>query len=161
MPIVVKITIKPEKFNQLQDNLLMFFVGNTRKTGNILSKQNSNMKSGKQYREYMKKIVSLAQDLKSELNQSNIECLGSILHSNWMYKKEMASGITNELINSYYEKAIQNGAVGGKLLGAGGGGFLLFCVEQKNQGQLRNALSDLVEVDFKFDQLGSSIIYNN
>ena len=76
-----------------------------------------------------------------------------------MLKKKLASGISSTEIDHYYEKAIQAGAVGGKLLGAGGGGFLLFYCEKENQNAVRKALADLKETPFNFEPQGSKIIY--
>ena len=78
-----------------------------------------------------------------------------------MYKKELANGISNPDIDYYYELAMQNGALGGKLLGAGGGGFLLFYVEEQHRTRVRKALSGLKEISFSFDSKGTQAIYYN
>ncbi|MEJ2745304.1 MAG: GHMP kinase, partial [bacterium] len=78
---------------------------------------------------------------------------------NWMLKRELVGGISNTGIDTYYEKACDAGALGGKLLGAGGGGFLLFYVEKQNQSRVRKALGDLMEVEVNFEPQGSKIIY--
>ncbi|CDB40056.1 similar to mevalonate or galacto kinase [Azospirillum sp. CAG:260] len=106
-------------------------------------------------------MVRLAYTLKEELLHNNIDAMGDILHQGWMYKKELAGGISNELINRYYDLAMQNGASGGKLLGAGGGGFLLFYVKEENHERVRHALRDLKELKFKFDNKGTTIIHYN
>ncbi len=85
--------------------------------------------------------------------------MGDILHRGWMYKKELASQISNEKIDYYYNLALKNGATGGKLLGAGGSGFLLFYVPKDKQSNLRESLSDLKELKFSFDNEGTKIIY--
>ena len=76
-------------------------------------------------------------------------------------KRSLASGITNDFINRNYETAMKNGAMGGKLLGAGGGGFLLFYVKEENHQRLRNALTELKEMPFKFDNKGTALIHYN
>ena len=106
-------------------------------------------------------MVQLAKDLKHELLHNNIDAMGEILHQGWMYKKELAGNISNEFINHYYDLAMKSGASGGKLLGAGGGGFLLFYVKEENHQRLRYALKDLKELPFKFDNKGSTIIHYN
>ena len=106
-------------------------------------------------------MVQLAKDLRQELLHNNIDAMGEILHQGWMYKKELAGSISNEFINQYYDLAMKNGASGGKLLGAGGGGFLLFYVKEENHQRLRYALRDLKELPFKFDNKGSTIIHYN
>jgi D-glycero-alpha-D-manno-heptose-7-phosphate kinase len=104
-------------------------------------------------------MVELSNILRIELTQGNIDSLGEILHDGWMYKRDLASGITNSRIDYYYDLARKNGALGGKLLGAGGGGFLLFYAKEDSQGKIRNALKDLNELDFEFDTIGTTVIY--
>ena len=82
-----------------------------------------------------------------------------MLHANWELKKKLSSNVSNELINKYYEKARVAGAIGGKVLGSGGGGFLLFYCEEEKQDNVRKALCDLKEAPFRFEQQGSRIIY--
>ena len=82
-----------------------------------------------------------------------------MLHQNWLMKKELASKISDEQINDLYERALAHGAVGGKLLGAGGGGFLLFYCERQNQERLRQAMLPLQEMQFRFDYEGSKVVY--
>ena len=106
-------------------------------------------------------MVQLSRDLKEELLKGNTSAMGEVLHTGWMYKKELASGISNSQIDYYYDLARQNGALGGKLLGAGGGGFLLFYVEEQYHNKVRRALADLKEIDFKFDNKGTNIIHYN
>ena len=84
--------------------------------------------------------------------------MGELLHENWMLKKSLASGISNLLIDDAYSRAMAAGATGGKLLGAGGAGFMLFYVPEDKQESVRAALSDLREIDFEMDNSGSSIV---
>jgi D-glycero-alpha-D-manno-heptose-7-phosphate kinase len=158
---VEKIFLQKQKRKELQDNLLMFYTGTTRSAGSILKEQKINTSSDKKKIESLHKMVQLAHNLRDELQKGNIDAMGEILDTGWGYKKELASGIANEQIDRYYNLAISNGASGGKLLGAGGGGFLLFYVKQENQDKLRNALSDLNEFKFKFDNVGTDIVYYN
>ena len=104
-------------------------------------------------------MVKLAKELKAELLKGNVDAMGDILHSGWLYKKELANGISNPDIDYYYDLAMKNGAKGGKLLGAGGGGFLLFYVEEQFRNKVRTALKDLKEIDFNFDSKGTNLIY--
>lgn len=158
---VEKILLKKEKNLQLQKNLLMFFTGDTRSASSILEEQKTNTISNKDKISNIHKMVQLARDLKVELSNENIDSMGEILHTGWMYKKELASAIANNKIDYFYDLALNNGAQGGKLLGAGGGGFLLFYVKQENQEKLRNAMKDLEELEFEFDCDGTSVIYNS
>ena len=86
--------------------------------------------------------------------------LGALLHEGWRLKRSIAASITNDEIDALYNKARAAGALGGKLLGAGGGGFLLFYVEQENQAAVRKALSNLVEVPFNFTDKGTGLVTN-
>ncbi len=156
---VEKIILKKERYRELEENLLMFYLGDTRSASTILKEQSSNIIGDTAKIENTKKMVALASDLKRELQNNNIDCFGEILHSGWLYKKELASGISNERIDHFYDIGLKNGASGGKLLGAGGGGFLLFYVKKENQEKLRNAMSELEEFSFRFDEAGTSIIY--
>jgi len=84
---------------------------------------------------------------------------GEILHEAWQHKRGLVTGITNKKINEYYDDALAAGAIGGKLLGAGGGGFLLFYVEPQNHDRVREALRELSELPFLFEPQGSKVIY--
>lgn len=154
---VEPIICKPEIKSRLERSLLMFYIGNERKAGQILSEQKENMKKNEKI-ELVKRMVMLAKDMKDSLNGGNIKNFGEILHEGWLIKKELASNISNPMLDEYYEKALKAGAVGGKLLGAGGGGFFLFYCEPKYQNKVKEAL-DLREMKFKFDNEGSKIIY--
>lgn len=158
---IEKILLSSQKEKNLQDNLLMFYLGSTRAASTILAEQKNNTITNKQKIENLHKMVKLSEDLRLELLHDNIDSMGDILHTGWMYKKELASQISNQRIDFYYDLAMKNGATGGKLLGAGGSGFLLFYVPTQEQEKLRKALSDLEELKFKFDNEGSKIIYYN
>lgn len=153
-----KIALGKDKFNKLQNNLLMFYTGSDRSASAILKEQKENI-ADKEKAENLKKMVKLAYELKDELLRGNIDCFGEILHKGWLYKKELSSQISNEKIDYYYNLATQNGASGGKLLGAGQNGFLLFYAEENNHQQLREALKDLNELDFEFENIGTAVIY--
>jgi D-glycero-alpha-D-manno-heptose-7-phosphate kinase len=155
---IEKIPLQLQKVEELQSNLLMFYLGKTRAASSILQEQKVNIEDNKKL-DNLHKMVQLAYDLKVELCKQNIHSIGEILHTGWMYKKELANGIADNFINDNYEKAIQAGALGGKLLGAGGGGFLLFYVEKEKQVEVKKALQHLVETPFSFDTTGTSIIF--
>ncbi|PTS93924.1 GHMP kinase [Pedobacter sp. HMWF019] len=157
--VVERIKMIPEKYELMEKNLLMFYLGNTRKAASILTEQKYNTASDGAKLKNLHKMVALAHDLKMELLSNNIDAMGDILHAGWIYKKELASNISNKSIDDLYQKAIFAGAKGGKLLGAGGGGFLLFYVEQDKQTAVRMALNELFELEFKFDNTGTSIIF--
>jgi D-glycero-alpha-D-manno-heptose-7-phosphate kinase len=124
-----------------------------------LAKQKYNLQDNINKIKVMLKMVELSVSLKESLNKGNISDMGEILHAGWMYKKEMAKGITNDEIDYYYILAIKNGASGGKLLGAGGGGFLLFFVPDQNcKEKLINALHMLQKTDFTFENKGAVLL---
>ena len=101
----------------------------------------------------------MAKDLKQHLEEGDIDYLGKVLKESWEIKKSLSSGIANPLINQIYDKAIKAGADGGKLLGAGGGGFMLFYVRPEFQDNVRKALKNYLEVEFKIDYEGATIIH--
>ena len=101
----------------------------------------------------------MTRDLREQFELNNIDALGETLNRSWGIKKSLARGISNPMIDDVYERGIKAGATGGKLLGAGGGGFLLFYVPEEKQQSVREALSDLSELTFEFDNSGVSIIF--
>lgn len=155
---VEPIIMKKESYKKLEENLIMFYTGNVRSASNILKEQSKNITSGDKEKNLIK-MCKLTEKLKIELENNNVDALGKILHKNWLLKKTLASGISNPNIDTWYEKALKNGATGGKLLGAGGGGFLLFYIPDGNKQKLIDALPELTHMDFGFDFQGSSVIY--
>lgn len=153
---VEPIICKEETKRELKKNLLLFFTGMKGDSGIILGEQKS--KTGENL-QVLDKMVGLAKRLKGALENNNLNEFGGILHEGWLLKQKLASGITNQVLNEYYEKAIKVGALGGKILGSGGGGFLLLYCEEKNQNKVREALSSLKETTFNFEPQGSRIIY--
>ena len=107
----------------------------------------------------MIRMTELAKDMRSCLLENDLSSFGRILHENWLLKKSMTGAISNPLVDKYYDLAMDAGAGGGKLLGAGGGGFLLFYCEPEHQLRLRSALSDLVELPFSMETGGTKVIY--
>ena len=152
------VIFKKEVIEELNNRLLLFYTGINKRSDTILTEQRRNTKT---HLDVLNKMVGLSEELLDELKYGNITSFGEILHKGWVYKQKLASNITNPIINSYYEKAKEAGAVGGKILGSGGGGFLLFYCEEKNQNDVRKALSNLKELSFKFEPEGSKIIYVN
>ena len=158
---VEKLYLQTDAYRVLEKNLLMFYTGKTRAAGSILAEQKKNTTNDEAKINNLHKMVQLSKDLKEELLKGNVNAMDEILHTGWMYKKELANGISNPDIDYYYELAMQNGALGGKLLGAGGGGFLLFYVEEQHRTRVRKALQDLKEINFSFDSKGTQVIYYN
>lgn len=144
-------------YEQLENNLMMFYTGQLHSASAILKEQSSNISSGDKEKNQLQ-LCELARELREELQQNNIDAMGEILHEGWKLKRTLAAGISNPVIDEYYDIAMKNGAIGGKLLGAGGGGFLLFYVPQNRQAEVRSALK-LTQMPMSFDRQGSSVIY--
>ncbi|MBS1491294.1 MAG: GHMP kinase [Bacteroidetes bacterium] len=153
-----RVKMKEAAYHQLQKNLLMFYTGDQRSASAILSEQNKNNTKEEKFNA-LKQMVELVYETKSVLEHERLDDFGKILHENWLLKKTLASGITNRAIDEAYEAALKNGAMGGKLLGAGGGGFLLFYCPPPQQEKLIAALKSFRKFDFKFDTEGTQLIH--
>lgn len=154
------IYLKHDVMVALNNNLMLFYTGITHSASEILKEQSNNIINKKEKFDKLVQMTDLVYDTRRALSRENLDEIGYILHKNWMLKRELASKISNSIIDKYYNCAIDNGALGGKLLGAGSGGFLLFYCPQEKQNQLRTAL-DLVEMPFTFEEEGTKIIYYN
>ena len=154
---VSPIMMQADTYKNLQNNLLMFYTGTTRSANSILKEQKKNISQDAK-NENLRKMCGLAEDMKMSLEHNDLSSFGSILNQSWELKRTLASGISNPDIDQAYERAMNSGALGGKLLGAGGGGFLLFYCEPDKQEQLRKNIG-LKEFDFSFERDGTSIVY--
>jgi D-glycero-alpha-D-manno-heptose-7-phosphate kinase len=158
---VVVSSLKTTKstFNKLQNNLLLFFTGYTRSSSIILKKQNDETKNNRfQTLENLKEIKKIGFLSKNLIENSDLDQFGKLLDYHWKIKKERATNMSNERIDSIYDDALNNGALGGKLVGAGGGGFLMFYAKNPNQLRKRLKRFKINEVKFSFDQEGTKII---
>ncbi len=153
------IICKAETKRLLEKRLLLFYTGITRSADTILAKQISNMAREKTKRAIMNKMVSLAKQMQNALNKDRLDTFGEMLHENWILKTQMAGNITNKKIDIWYTIARKNGAIGGKLLGAGGGGFLLFYAPEEKHAKIIQALSMLIYQEFAFEPQGTKIIF--
>lgn len=154
---VEPVVMAPESYKKLENNILMFYLGGTHSASEILKEQSQNVKALDKAA-VQNKMCDLTRELKAELQNNNVDAMGELLHKNWMLKKTLASGITNPLIDETYDLAMAAGATGGKLLGAGGAGFMIFYVPQSKHEDVRRALSNLREMDFEMDNSGTSIV---
>lgn len=145
--------------HELEGNLLLFYTGVTRSAKTILAEQQENTHLVGQTRSALLGVRQLAEDLKNALCRHDLTGFGHILHEGWLLKKQFAGGISNAWIDEAYEAARTAGALGGKLLGAGGGGFLLFYVPRDRQAAVCQTLSQLRKVDFSFDLQGTRIAH--
>ena len=126
---------KPETIKKMQESIIVFYTGRTRRASTLLSKQSDNMKHA-QKRKLMSNMVSLAYEMKDLLENDNIESLGELLDQNWQLKRQITSGISDLQIDDLYNKGILAGATGGKLLGAGNGGFMIFFAPKEKHVKL-------------------------
>ena len=155
---VTPLTISNEKMENLQNHLMLFFTGFSRNASDIAQKQIEITGSKIKELDLMVEICKEAEDLLVSSDAGFLEW-GSLLNEQWKIKKSMTNLITSPKINDMYEKGISAGALGGKLLGAGGGGFMLFFVPPDKQEQIKINLNTILHVPFRFDFSGSQIVY--
>ncbi len=158
------VTVEPIIFSKntrdtLQENILVFYTGLTRSASDILSKQKDNINSDNKKIETLKTMVGLAKKLRDDLQANNLDSFGPILHENWILKKQLADSVSSPDIDRWYETGLEHGALGGKLLGAGGGGFLMFYAPQEKHQAIIDSLPELKPVKFNFENEGSNIIF--
>lgn len=151
-----RITISSEKLKLLEKHLMLFFTGFSRNASDIAAEQIKNTPQKKRELTLMYQMVDEAISL---LNTSRFLDFGKLLHESWQLKRSLSHKISNHHMDDIYNTAIRAGARGGKLLGAGGGGFMLFLVEPEKQAKVRDTLRHLLHVPFEFDDLGSQIIF--
>lgn len=144
---------------QLQRNLLMLYSGITRSADEILGEQTGNIERNGTAMIGLMKICELANQLRECLCSGHLDGFGEVLHQGWTLKKTLASGISNPEIDRWYDKARRHGAIGGKLLGAGGGGFLLLYAHPDCHAEICRALPELKPMPFRFEPQGSKIIF--
>ena len=143
----------------MQRRIIAFYTGRTRSASDLLRKQSDAIVAHSSVRTTLTSMVDLAYTLRTELNRGALDSFGEILHENWMLKKSLMRGISDDAIETWYRKARQEGAVGGKILGAGAGGFLLFYAPEDRHEAIRQSLSDLRPMQFGFEPNGSRIIF--
>lgn len=151
------IIISSERKKTLNDNLMLFFTGFSRFSSNISQAHEKGIKDKISELKEMYKLVDEAQNLL--VSKSDINEFGRLLDYSWKIKRGFTDSVSTDSIDEMYKKAISAGALGGKLLGAGGGGFILFYVEKDKQSVVRKALSDYLYIPFEFENDGTKIIY--
>ena len=149
---------KPALLHTLEDSTLVFFTGRTRSASAVLAEQSKALLQSDR-KVLMRRMVQLAFELKAELETGSLDNFGSILDENWRLKSQLASGITDPQIDDWYATGIKHGALGGKLLGAGNGGFMMFYAPPHAHPAIKLALSGLEPVKFRFDQNGAQIVF--
>jgi D-glycero-alpha-D-manno-heptose-7-phosphate kinase len=158
-----RVTVEPLRpshgsLQKLFDHMLMFWTGHQRPSGEVLNEQKQNTPSKLEVLTRMRDHAYELHELMSNGKPAEPARVGDILHDGWQLKRELASKISNENIDAWYERALDAGAVGGKLCGAGGGGCILFVVPPERQQAVREALSDLTEVPVTYEVHGSRVL---
>lgn len=149
--------VRRERRDDLQDHLMLVFTGLSRLAPVMAEKQIQNIDAREKQLSTMMQMVDEAQAILQDANRP-IRDLGDLLQQSWQLKRELADGVSTPLVDEIYDAAVGAGASGGKLLGAGGGGFMLFIVEPNKQPAVREALKDLVSVKIAIDNVGSKIV---
>jgi len=150
--------LPPWRFEQIEQHVMLFFTGFARTASEIAKEQIQNIENKTIDLKEMSAIVDEAEKALVD-NSNGLVRFGKLLHHQWLIKRGLSSQITNSDIDNIYETGIKAGALGGKLLGAGGGGFMLFFAHPSHQPAIKSALSKLLYVPVRFDHLGSQIIY--
>jgi D-glycero-alpha-D-manno-heptose-7-phosphate kinase len=152
-----------ETIYELENRLMMFYTGIQRDANEILAEQSQKAKVDEDVAvRSMHRIKEIGKEIKSALEKDDVAGFGHLMHEHWLEKKKISKKMTNGKIDSWYNTAMKNGALGGKLMGAGGGGLLLFCVDNGKRKHLRAVLESLglQYMDFKFDWEGSKVLVN-
>lgn len=156
--VVDPVICSQQTINKLEDNILTFFTGRTRSASPILKNQSIALLQ-KRHKLIMRRMVQLAFELKYELERGCLDNFGQILDENWSLKKGLSEGISDSQIDAWYAAGMKSGARGGKLLGAGNGGFLMFYAPPESHEKIKATLSDLKPIKFRFDRNGAQIIF--
>ena len=155
-----KIHISPFDKRSMEDRMMLFFTGITRSADKILAKQNTNMQKADKFTTLCK-MVELVPTFSKAFQSGDIQTISSLLNKNWEMKKSLASGITTSEIDEMYSKALEAGALAGKITGAGGGGFMLLTAPEKSRSKIRKQLKKYREIPFMIEQGGSKIIFEH
>ena len=148
----------PALLRTLEDSTLVFFTGRTRSASAVLARQQKALQLPDR-KPLMRRMAQLAFELKSELESGTLDNFGDLLDENWRLKTQLSAGISDPQIDAWYEAGMRHGALGGKLLGAGNGGFIMFYAPPHRHSEIIAALSELQPVTFKFDFNGAQIVF--
>lgn len=155
---VLPVIISPERKKQLNHNLLMYFTGFTRFSSDV---QKANKITANEKKTQLREMLTLVNEAEMILTNKkrDLNEFGKLLDTTWKLKRQTGSKVSTDTIDSLYQRAIKAGALGGKLLGAGGGGFLIFYVPPEKQESVKNAMSDLLYIPFEFENGGTRVIH--
>ncbi len=155
--MVEKVKISSDSHRMLNDSFLLFFTGVSRRADTILNEQKNNIKGRVNE---LREIKQMARQARSDIEAGNFDSFGRLMNHSWALKKKLAGSISNGSINEMYETAQRAGAIGGKITGAGGGGFLMLYVPYEKQNAVRTALKGLQELPFRLEADGTKVIFN-
>jgi D-glycero-alpha-D-manno-heptose-7-phosphate kinase len=155
---VLPVIVSPERKKRLNDNLLMFFTGFTRFSSDVQKANALGKEDKKAQIRQMYQLVDKAERILTN-NEADLDDFGRLLDMTWKLKRQTGNSVSTNSIDGLYEKGIAAGALGGKLLGAGGGGFLVFYVQPEKQDSVRSAMKDLMYIPFKFEDGGTQVIH--
>lgn len=156
-PVVEPMHLERSIYKELEQNLLMFYTGAPRATTSVLTEQRANMEQREKL-DLVRRMVDLVWVAQEALHAGELHRFGELLNLSWKMKQRLASRITSPLVEGIYQKALDAGAIGGKLLGAGGGGFVLLYCPAERQTALREALAAYRELPFRFDTAGAQVM---
>jgi D-glycero-alpha-D-manno-heptose-7-phosphate kinase len=158
-PVVQVMPVKttPAALEDLDNMLMLFYTGKTRQASTILAQQKSNIG---QRTEVLQQMTQQARQVRRLVEAEDIDGLGALLHQGWEAKRRLAPGVSSGELDEIYERAVKAGALGGKISGAGGGGFFLLCVPSDKRQSVRQALANLREMPFRLERGGSRIVLN-
>jgi D-glycero-alpha-D-manno-heptose-7-phosphate kinase len=157
--VVSPVICERATLSELESNILVFYTGITRSASAVLRQQATEVAGSKSKQKVVARMAELAYKLRDELHRNNPGSMGEILHENWMLKKSVSSGVSTAEIDDWYDAARRAGASGGKILGAGGGGFLMLYAPRVAHEHVKAALHMLRPVNMGFEPLGSRIIF--
>jgi D-glycero-alpha-D-manno-heptose-7-phosphate kinase len=154
---VENVHLNAEIKRRLSERFLLFFTGRTRKSEDILTEQKANIRERLQF---LKELKDMAYKGKEMIAEGRLDDFGRLLHEGWLCKRQLASKVSNGELDEMYGKALKAGALGGKICGAGGGGFLLLYCPPERREEVRSALKGLEEIPFHLERDGSKVIFN-
>jgi len=159
--LVTPVVMHPKTRELLFRRIIVFYTGIARSASGILKTQSSEVASDDVKKKTLQKMVGLTYSLRDEMQKGNLDCFGEALHENWLLKRSLTASVSSPTIDEWYDLARQSGAIGGKILGAGAGGFLMFYAPESTHDAIEQTLSGLRRVQFGFEPLGSRIIFYN
>lgn len=159
--LITPVIMPPELRECLFHRIIVFYTGILRSASSILQAQSQEVADDKSKRRTLQQMVALTYRLRNELQKGRLDSFGEILHENWLLKKSLSDGVSSDVIDGWYETGRSHGALGGKILGAGSGGFLIFYAPKEEHDRITASLSPLRRIEFGFEPLGSRIIFYN